>query len=347
MPRPELVEPDIAAAAIRPARLAALPASAPGDAGPAGTPAASARRAPRAARMIAVAVAWGSCFVLVSWGLRDAPVLWFAALRALLAGAALLAAAVLIRRPSGATLLPRDAATWLLVALLALTNVTVTFAAMFASVTGVTTGVAAVLANSQALLVVLPAWWLFGERPRIGEVVGVAVGFGGLVLVAAPAGAGRGAWLAVLAAAGVAAGALLARRLAGIDLLALGAWQFLLGGAALAVAAGVVDEPGSVLWTARFVTSLTVLALLATALPYVLWFTELRRASLTAVTAWTLLVPVVGVTLGVVVLGERVTLVQVAGDAVVLAALALVANSGRAAGRRARAAARSGTGGEQ
>lgn len=99
------------------------------------------------------------------------------------------------------------------------------------------------LANAQPLLVVLPAWWLFGERPRPVEVSAVAVGFGGLVLVAAPSGGGRGAGLALLAAAASTAGTLLARRLAGVDLLALGAWQFLFGGAGLAVAASVLEGP--------------------------------------------------------------------------------------------------------
>jgi probable blue pigment (indigoidine) exporter len=77
------------------------------------------------------------------------------------------------------------------------------------------------------------------------------------------------------------------------------------------------------------VAIVSALALGATALPYVLWFAELRRASLTSVTAWTLLVPVVGVVLGVLVLGEGVTLTTGIGDAIVVAALVLVAYSSR------------------
>ena len=63
-------------------------------------------------------------------------------------------------------------------------------------------------------------------------------------------------------------------------------------------------------------------------MPYVLWFAELSCASLTAVTAWTLLVPVVGVVLGVVVLDEGITLTTVVSDAIVLASIALVARAG-------------------
>ncbi|MFR9802797.1 DMT family transporter [Pseudonocardia sp. RS010] len=302
--------------------------AAPGSTSPAG-PVRAARARP--GRMLVIVLAWASCFVLVMWGMRDAPVLWFAALRALVAGVALLAATVVAGRGGG--LFPRSLAAWALIGVLAATNVTVAFAAMFGSVTGVTTGVAAVLSNSTPLLLVLPAWWLFGERPRFAEIAGVALGFGGLLLVAAPSGGGRGAGLALAAAVGIGAGALLARRSSGVNLLALGAGQFLLGGAALAGAAALVEGPPTITWSARFVTALAVLALAATVLPYLLWFGELRRAPITSVTVWTLLVPVVGVILGVVVLGERVTLTEGIGDAIVVAALALVTYANRASRR--------------
>lgn len=122
----------------------------------------------------------------------------------------------------------------------------------------------------------------------------------------------------------------MSRRLSGVDLLALGAGQFLLGGAALALIAVLIEgPPTAITWSVRFVSVLGVLALAATALPYLLWFTELQRASLTSVTAWTLLVPVVGVALGVVLLDERVTMVGGLGDAIVLAALAVIAYANR------------------
>src|SRR3546814_11079573 len=54
---------------------------------------------PRAVRMLWITAAWGACFVAIRWGLRDAPVLWFAALRALVAGAALISVASARHRP--------------------------------------------------------------------------------------------------------------------------------------------------------------------------------------------------------------------------------------------------------
>ena len=44
---------------------------------------------PRPWRMLWITAAWGSCFVGITIALEDAPVLWLAALRALIAGGAL------------------------------------------------------------------------------------------------------------------------------------------------------------------------------------------------------------------------------------------------------------------
>lgn len=289
--------------------------------------------------MLVIALAWGSCFVLLDWGLGEVPVLWFVTWRAVIAGLALLAVIAVTQRRRLVFAQLRTPTTVGLIGVLAVMNVTVAFAAMAASADSVTTGVASVLANAQPLLVVLPAWWLFGERPRLTSVAGVAMGFGGLLFIAAPSGSGRGAGLALLAAVGIATGALLARRLAGLDVLVLGVWQFLLGGAVLAVIAAVTDGPPGMQISAQSMAAVLLLGVVGTALPYVLWFTELRRASITAVTAWTLLVPVIGVILGVVVLGERPTPVEILGDAIVVLALAIVVNSERSAARGAGAVA--------
>ena len=69
---------------------------------------------------------------------------------------------------------------------------TIAFAAMFAGVAGLATGTAAVLANAQPLLILLPAWWLYGERLSWRTAVALVIGFAGLLLVALPGGGGSG-----------------------------------------------------------------------------------------------------------------------------------------------------------
>lgn len=266
--------------------------------------------------MLWITAAWGACFVAIRWGLRDAPVLWFAALRALVAGAALIAVASAQRRPR-----PAGRHTWSIIGLLALTNASVAFAAMFAGVDGLATGTAAVLANAQPLLILLPAWWLYGEPVTARTAVALATGFAGLLIVVGPGGGGSGAWLSVLAATAITAGTLLSRRLAGTDIVQAAGWHFLIGGAALAAVAGVVEGIPRIDWTPRFVTALAFLALVGTALAFWAWFTETLRCPLGQLAAWTLLTPVFGVAFGVVLTSEYPGRWVAAGIVLVLASL--------------------------
>ena len=271
---------------------------------------------PRPLRMLSITAVWGACFVAIRWGLRDAPVLWFASLRSLVAGVALVGLAVAQRRP-----LPAGARTWWPITTLAVVNAGLAFAAMFAGVAGLATGTAAVLANAQPLLIVLPAWWLYGERPTPRSAAGLAVGFAGLVVVAVPGGGGKGAWLSIVAAAAITAGTLVVRRLEQVDVVHTAGWHFLLGGAGLAVVAIAVEGAPRINWTPRFVAVLTFLALVGTALAFWVWFVEALRSPLAPLAAWTFLTPLFGIGFAYVAGADKPGGWTVAGLVLVLVAL--------------------------
>jgi probable blue pigment (indigoidine) exporter len=275
-------------------------------------------RSPKVVRMLWVTASWGACFIAIRWGLRDAPVLWFAALRATIAGTVLLGVGAILRRP-----MPRTPRAWFLIGALGLVNVTIAFAAMFQAVAGHATGTAAVFSNAQPLLVLLPAWWLYGERPTRSTIAALALGFAGLVAVALPGGGGSGAGLSLLAAAAITGGTLLARLLGDVDVLVASAWQFLLGGLALAGFAWLAEGSPTINWAPRFVAVLLFMSVIGTAAAYVAWFTEAQKCRLDQLTAWTFLAPVTGIVLAATVLGERPTGWTLSGLAIVLFALAI------------------------
>ncbi len=281
--------------------------------------------------MVWIAAALGACFLGVRWGLRDSPLLWFAALRALLGGLVLAAVAGVQRRP-----LPRTGRTWAGIGVLGLVNVSLAFAAMFAGIAGLATGTAAVLANAQPLLILLPGWVLFGERVSARAGAALVVGFGGLLVVAVPGGGGSGAVLSLLAASAVTAGTLMARRLGGVDVVVLSAAHLLFGGVVLAGVAVVVEGGPNISWTLRFVVVLTFLGVVATAATTLAWFVETQRCALSSVTPWMFLIPVFGLLIGIVVLGERPDAWTVVGISLVLismrVALSEHAGPGAAAG---------------
>lgn len=274
---------------------------------------------PAAWRMTAVVAFLGGCFVAIRAGLPYAPVLWFAALRALVAGVALSAVGLGLRRR-----LPRGLAEWTVVASLGLTNATIGGATMFAGTRHLATGISSVLANAQPLLIVLPAWALYGERPSRRSIIGLGVGFVGLIVVAVPGGGGSGAALELASAAAATAGTLIARRLGTIDNLVAGGWSFLLGGLALAAWAGLTEGTPAVRWDPRFVAILAFVGVLATAMVYLVWYQEARRCPLHRLAAWTFAVPVFGLVLAVIFEGEQPSAWTTAGISVVVASLWLV-----------------------
>ena len=117
------------------------------------------------------------------------------------------------------------------------------------------------------------------------------------------------------------AGTLLARRLAGTEVVVVTAWHFLVGGVLLAGWAGAAEGAPAITWTLRFVLALAFLSLIGTAAAFVAWFTESQHASLTQLAAWTFLVPVVGIALAAIVLGERPAGWTAAGVGIVFVSL--------------------------
>ena len=288
------------------------------------------RRAPRPWRMLWITFAWGSCFVAISVGLQDAPLLWLAALRALVAGAALLILTVIRRAP-----VPREVRSWTLIGVLGVVNVAIAYAAMFGGTIGLTTGVASVLANVQPVLILLPAWWLYRERPSLRSVAAMLTGLAGLLLIVLPAGAGTGAWLSLTAAAAVTAGTLISRAVRA-DPFLVATVQLLLGGGILLVAAAIVEGPPVIEWTPGFVLSLLWMSLAGTAATTVAWYAETQRSRLDILTTWTILVPVFWIVLSVGLLQETQSVLGWTGTAIVIGSVALLTIPGRHADRASR-----------
>ena len=91
--------------------------------------------------------------------------------------------------------------------------------------------------------------------------------------------------------------------------------QLLLGGVPLAFAAWAWEDPASVQWSAEFILLLSSLALLGTALPYWLWTSVLENAELSRANAYTFVVPMLGLAMGIIFFDERLGALATAGAA--------------------------------
>ncbi|NGM87434.1 EamA family transporter [Parapusillimonas sp. SGNA-6] len=198
------------------------------------------------------------------------------------------------------------------------------------------------LAYTMPFWVVLFAWAFLHERPSRQQMVAIALAAIGLVAVIAPwrgLGSLTGSLLALAGGMGWGVGTLLAKRLFQrhtLNVLSVTAWQMLLG-AVLTWPFTLVFPQPDIVWTAEVIWGIAYMAILASALGWWLWLSVVRRVSATVAGMSSLGVPVLTVILAWALLGERPTLLEIAGIVFIMAGLVVVTTaSGQAAKPRAR-----------
>jgi drug/metabolite transporter (DMT)-like permease len=160
---------------------------------------------------------------------------------------------------------------------------------------------------------------------RFGVVKGMSVTIGFLGVILAVEGSSRGAAnyqpMGMLAAIGAAAcystGGVLTRRLAHIATDTLSA-LVLTAGAAMMVPIGLAVEGTPTDMSASSVTAVVYLGVFSTGIAYLIRFHLIARVGYSLTSCSGYLVPIVGMVLGAVILGETVTTTMIAGLAMTL-----------------------------
>lgn len=282
--------------------------------------------------LLVLALIWGGAFFFIGVAVRHVPPLTYVFLR-LAIGAAGLWTYLLVRGERMS--LPREV--WGAILLLALLNNALPFALFGWSQTHIASGLASILNATTPIWGVVVAHFLTAdERMSPRKLAGVLLGFGGVATMIAPSllsslGTGALAQLAcVVASLSYALAAVWARRFKklGISPFSVTTGQ-LTGGAFMMLPVSLaVDHP----WTRALPPisawgAIIALALLCTALGYVLYFRLIERAGATNALLVTLLVPPVAIVLGAMFLGETLAPQDFAGLGLI--ALGLAAIDGR------------------
>ena len=278
-------------------------------------------------RFVALSAIWGSSFLFIKEaleGLAPAQIV----LGRLLAGAIVLAAAVGIRHGTW----PRDARTWGHLAVLALVANVVPFCLFAWGEKHVSSAAAGVLNAATPLMTMLVALAVLPEeRATPVRLLGLAGGFGGVVIILAPwrAGAFHGALGGELACVGAAAcygvSFTYTRRFVtsrGYAPASLAAGQIAVA-AVFAAAVVPVLAPTTPHLTTHVVLSVVALGAGGTGLAYLLYYGLIAEVGATTASMVTYLMPAVAVVLGVTVRHEPLTFNLVLGAAVVIGSVGL------------------------
>lgn len=263
-----------------------------------------------------VATIWGVNFVVIEWGMRGVPPLVFAAVRF-----------TLVALPA-VFFLPRPKAPFWQIAAVGLGTWAGQYCFLYASIgAGMPPGLASLVLQAQVALTIVFAVIVLREPPTRPQVIGVALGAIGLLVVAL----GRGGHIPlealVLCLAGAVAwaiGNVVSRAAKVPGGLGLAAWAALVATVPAYVIAALVDGPHvySVAWHAfgwHAVASTAFTVVLSSLTGFGIYNGLLSRYPSSTVVPWVLLVPPVGIAAAWLLLGEQPTVAELAGGAVLVA----------------------------
>ena len=287
--------------------------------------------------LIVLSILWGTSFIFTEIALEDFRPLTIATLRVSGAASALWIYLLII----GAEI-PRSLSIWGAFLIMGIVNNAIPFAAIMFAQTLISASLASILNSTAPLFtVVLAGILLSDERITTVRIFAVILGFiGVVVMIGPPALLGIGADVlaqcAVLGASvSYAFSAVFARRFKAMGLqpsvLAVG--MLTMSSLCLAPIAIFFDRPFTL--NAPGISSIAAaagVALLSTALAYILYFRILAAAGATNLLLVTFLIPVSAILLGVNFLGESLSLSQIVG--MFLIGLGLAVMDGRIFKRR-------------
>ncbi|MCB9946354.1 MAG: DMT family transporter [Rhodospirillaceae bacterium] len=282
--------------------------------------------------LLTLSVLWGGSFFFVGVAVRELPPLTIVVLRVALAALALL----LVLRVIGVRL-PRGGKVWAAFFGMGMLNNAIPFSLIVWGQTHIASGVASILNATTPLFAVIVAHVLTAdEKMSGGRLFGVLVGLAGVaVMIGGTAlqalGLNVAAQLACLAAAlSYAFAGVYGRRFRamGIAPMATATGQVMASSLLLLPVMLAVDRPWTLaLPSAGTMAALAGLAILSTAVAYVLYFRILATAGATNLLLVTFLIPASAILLGILVLGETLQPKHMAG--LTLIALGLAAIDGR------------------
>jgi len=265
-----------------------------------------------------VPLLWGVQYVVIKVGLTAFPPLFFVGLR-FMAVAALLVP--FVEWPTRREIGP--------IAVISLFLGGLNFGLSFAGLEHGTAGVSSVVNQLSTPFMILLAWPILGERPTFRVVVGVALAFGGVVLLMLDPTAGISIvpmFLVMGAGFALAVGSVLTKRYGPFKPVKLMAWMAVLT-VPQVMLASLLLEHGQ-LSSLSVATTLDWLAFAYTVVlggivGFCLWFWLIATCSMTRVAPYALLQTVFAVAAGLIVLNEVVTWSLVVGMLICVGGVAI------------------------
>lgn len=282
------------------------------------------------ALFLLLAIVWGTAFVAIRAGLEYFPPVLFAALRYDIAAVFMLAyAAYATDRP-----VPRTRGEWLVVVIGGVLLIAAYHVFLFVGQQSVTSAMAAVVVSlSPVLTTAFARVWLPSERLAPAGLLGMGLGLLGVVILSQPdpenvlSADVVATGLILAGTAAFALGSVLLRRSdAELPIETLEGWSMALGALLMhALSVAMPSESiGAIDWTPEAILSLAYLAIVSSALGFLLYFELLDELGPIEINLVSYVVPVVAAIAGWLLLAEALDPATIGGFLVIFVGFCLI-----------------------
>ncbi len=277
---------------------------------------------------LTLCIVWSSTWLVIKIGLRDLPPISYAGIRFVIAVIVLLAVSV-----GRVRLLPQRRSDYVLLAFTGVLMFAVNYGLLFWGELHVSSGLAAVLQATIPIFGMVFAHLMLPDEPmRLQKLAGSLLALGGVAIICARL-LGFNGLMAFWGGLGIVSGAagaafsnvLLKARVLQVAPAMIAAWQMIFGTAPLLVTGFVVEgNPFRFHWTALSIFCLLYLAVIGSALAFLLLYWLLPRMTVTRLQTISLITPPGAVALGWAVGGEKFSLWSLVGACFVLAGVWMI-----------------------
>jgi len=275
--------------------------------------------------VVTFCVLWSAAFAVAKAAVIDCPPLLLLTARFLIAGMLILGIALVTRAKW--TLSRRDL---FFFAIVGVANQALYLGLGYVGLQEISAGLSTLIASSNPILIAILAVFLLGERMTWRKIAGLLLGFGGIAFIVSHrlslgGDSLRGILFTVAGLLALVAGTLIFKLFAPKD----GLW---IGNGVQSLAAGIASLPFAltlervedIVPSWRLLAAVLYLALAVSIFAFLLWFCILKASGATAASSYHFLMPPLGMLFGWLLLGERISPVDLLGIVPVVLGIYLV-----------------------
>ncbi|MEK9197120.1 DMT family transporter [Ureibacillus sp. 179-F W5.1 NHS] len=273
--------------------------------------------------LISLVCIWGSVWPIYKYALQFSPPVLFSGIRSIIAG--LLFALILL--PQWRQIKWRE--NWSIYVISSIFNVILFYGMQSIGLQYLPAGLYSVIVYFQPVLVVVLAWPFLKEPLTRNKMIGVFIGFLGVVMVSLDGISGKvapiGFVFALITAIGWAIGTIYVKVKSnvvhGFWLVAL---QNIIGGFCMLFYGLGAEDIRTIEWNASFIVCLIYGAIFGVAIAFVLYNRLMSKGEAGKVSSFTFLVPLIAVLLGTIFLDEPFTISLILGMALIILSIYLI-----------------------